>query len=165
MNLRGNAAIPHRYWCRDRERIGAKSLALGLNQHRGATLSGSRNTGSERNVYDKRLQGMSARGHVLSARLRKILLDTRLGSARKTSLRYKSLIPAFHCTRSTRFGILPCSFLLDFRIGGRIPLYYLWVMECAPIRVCFRHQCPLPEIACLTWICLFPCSPRLRPKY
>jgi hypothetical protein len=68
------------------------------------------------------------------ARLRKILLDTRLDNARKTSLRHTSLIPAFHYTRSMCFGI-PCSFLLDFRIRGRIPLYSLWVMECASIRV------------------------------
>ena len=35
-----------RYWVRDAQCIGAGCLALGLFQHRGATMSGSRNTGA-----------------------------------------------------------------------------------------------------------------------
>jgi len=35
-----------RYWVSDRSCIGCKCLALGMYQHRGATMSGSRNTGS-----------------------------------------------------------------------------------------------------------------------
>jgi hypothetical protein len=36
---------PRRYWVKDAQCLGAECLALGLFQHRGATMSGSRNTG------------------------------------------------------------------------------------------------------------------------
>jgi hypothetical protein len=37
---------PHKYWVVNAKCIGAECLAFGLFQHRGATMSGSRNTGS-----------------------------------------------------------------------------------------------------------------------